>query len=94
MLLIITSDLRLPGVILIISVGLLRGYLHVFKLSRIRVVIVQFCLSVSVGIAGIDLTGNYIWVSKSKFSSPLTTRSLSALSFSLRDASVRSQLGA
>lgn len=67
--LLVTSDLRLTGISLIISVGLLRGYLHMFKFRRIRVVIVQFCLSVSVGITGIDLTGNYIWASRSKGSS-------------------------
>lgn len=71
------------GVILVISVGLLGGYLHMFKFSRNRVIIVQFCLSVSVGVTGIDLTGNYIWTSKSKFSSPLTTSSWSAVSASI-----------
>lgn len=63
--LIFTSGLRLAGVILIISVGLLREYLHMLKFSRIRVVIVQFCQSASEGVTGVDLTGNCVWATKS-----------------------------
>lgn len=53
--------------------------IYMFKFSRIRVVIVRFCRSVPVGITGIDLTGNCVWASMSKFSSPLATNSWSAL---------------
>lgn len=55
---------NLMGVILIFSVKLLRGCFHQFKFSGIRVMVVQFCFSVSVGIRGMDVTGNYIWASK------------------------------